>query len=212
MRKNVDVLIIDNHPVVRQGLTTIIEKEKDFAIQGIANGISEATLLIEKINIDLILIDVALKKSFEFIEKFAKSDKNFRFLVFTFSKNPLHVKRALKIGAKGYLLKDEPIENILKSMRKVIERNIYISEEIRSSSIQLLLKDDPEDSLSSREIEILELLGKGYTTNEIAEKMFISSHTVSTHRSNLKRKLDLSNNNLLIHFAVTWVNAIYCPL
>ncbi|MFP4268136.1 MAG: response regulator transcription factor [Spirochaetaceae bacterium] len=205
------VVIIDDHPIVRQGYAQLINREFDLETVGEAEDSSSALRVIEELKPDIALIDLSLKDSngLELIKNLAVSHKDLKILVISLHDENVYAERALRAGAKGYIMKSEATKNVMTAIRSVIEGNIYLSPNMRSRIIEHYadggIKDgNAVDVLSDREFEVFQLIGKGVQTSKIAEQLNLSVKTVETYKSHIKTKLGLDSGTELMQRAVEW--------
>jgi len=205
------IMIVEDHPIFRLGLAELINQEEDLFVCGEAEDVTEALNKIGKLNPDMVIVDISLKgrNGIELIKDISRYFNALPVLVLSMHDESLYAERALLAGAKGYIMKQEASESIVKAIRCVIRGNVYASETIMSNilnrfanhpKVQLEL-----DTLSDRELEVLQLMGQGLTTGDIAEKLNLSKKTIGTYRERIKDKLNLKNAAELIRFAVHWV-------
>ncbi|MFP4179546.1 MAG: response regulator transcription factor [Spirochaetaceae bacterium] len=205
------VVIIDDHPIVRQGYAQLINREFDLETVGEAEDSSSALRVIEELKPDIALIDLSLKDSngLELIKNLAVSHKDLKILVISLHDENVYAERALRAGAKGYIMKSEATKNVMTAIRSVIEGNIYLSPNMRSRIIEHYadggIKDgNAVDVLSDREFEVFQLIGKGVQTSKIAEQLNLSVKTIETYKSHIKTKLGLDSGTELMQRAVEW--------
>ena len=215
--KRAKILIVDDHPIVRDGLVRLINKkaEKDLMICGEADNAADALKTIAKIRPDLVMVDISLRggDGIELTKSIRYQNSKLPILVLSMHDELLYAERALRAGANGYIMKNEPSEDLLQAIRKVLSGGVYISENVSSEIVHKLKRDGPGSlsspvaSLSDRELEVFNLLGRGRTTRQVADELFISMKTVETHLSRIKVKLDLDSYNELVVHAALWVNS-----
>jgi len=207
------ILIVDDHPLLRKGLATVINQSPDLFVEGEAEDAKKALDLIEKKRPDLIIVDISLP-GIDGVELLGMIKQRFGevpALVVSMHDEGLFAERVLRAGARGYIMKQEALENVLVAIRKVLAGEIFISGNIATKIIEKLVEVDPEKSssplalLSNREFTVFNLIGQGYQTSAIAEKLHVSAKTVESYRSHIKEKLKLSNAKELMKYAVLWV-------
>lgn len=206
------VLIVDDHPIVRQGISQLIDQEPDFSACSQAGSAQEALDRIESDPFDVLLVDISLDgiSGLELIKSLKLREYKTPILVLSMHDESLYAERALRAGAKGYVMKQEATEKVLTAIRMVLQGEIYLSEHLQEKVLRHVLSGDagglsPIDLLSDRELEVFRLIGHGNASSDIARKLSRSVKTVETHRSHLKDKLGLRNAAELTHFAVQWV-------
>ena len=206
------VLIVDDHPIVRQGISQLIDQEPDFATCGQAGSAQEALDLMENYAPDVLLVDISLDgiSGLELIKILKSRYHSVPVLVLSMHDETLYAERALRSGAKGYVMKQEATESVLTAIRQVLRGDLYLSERMQGKILQHILNGgvgglSPIDLLSDRELEVFRRIGLGYATGDIARELKRSVKTVETHRAHLKDKLGLKNAAELTRFAVQWV-------
>jgi DNA-binding NarL/FixJ family response regulator len=206
------VLIVDDHPIVRQGLRRVMENEDDLMVCGEAESVRDARIAVRELNPDVIVADVSLKQGdgIELVRDVRAHHPHLPILVLSMHDETIYAERMLAAGANGYIMKQAAAEQFLVAIRRVIDGGIYVSESIGNKMIQKFasggayLSANPIDRLSNRELQILHMIGKGMTTRETAESLNLSIKTVESHRQRIKRKLNLSTGTQLVQYAVNW--------
>lgn len=211
-RNKLRVLIVDDHPIVRQGISQLINQEPDFDTCAQAGSAQEALDLLEKSTPDIMLVDISLDgvSGLELLKMVKSRHGKVPVLILSMHDESLYAERALRSGAKGYVMKQEATERVLVAIRQVLRGELYLSERMQGKILQRVLNGDegglsPIDLLSDRELEVFRLIGHGYATGDIARELMRSVKTVETHRAHLKDKLGLKNAAELTRFAVQWV-------
>jgi DNA-binding NarL/FixJ family response regulator len=207
------VLIVDDHPVLRHGISQIINNEKDLVVCGEAESAPTALDAMRRLKPDLALIDISLQgtNGIELIKLMRAEQPKLPILMLSMHDESLYALRALRAGARGYVMKGEAMEHVLTAIRKVLEGDIYVSprfsERLVFKAIQSLEggMGSPVDKLSDRELEVLQLLGKGFGTREIANELHLSIKTIETHRAHIKEKLGFKDAGEMVRFAIDWV-------
>lgn len=208
------IYIVDDHPMMREGLSRLISAEKDLSVSGEAADASLAYEDIKKDKPDLVLIDITLvgKNGLELIKDIEALALGIPMLVISMHDESLYAERVLRAGARGYIMKQEGGEKIMAAIRKVLQGEIFVSEKISHKILEIFSgkktgSSSPIESLTDREFEIFQLVGQGVETKEIAKKLNISVKTVEVHRTNIKEKLTLKSANELIRYAVRWTES-----
>lgn len=203
---------MDDHPIVREGLSMRISAQDDFQVCGEAATEDEAFSLVDSTRPDVIIVDISLKNGngIDLVKRVKAKFPSVKMLVLSGFQDSLYAERALRAGAMGYLNKQDANEKILDGIRTILEGKRFVSPEIAQRLINHALGSgdiakSPIERLSDRELEIFRMIGEGKTTSAIANTLFVSTHTVDTHRENIKRKLDAKNAGELIRAAVQWV-------
>jgi len=209
------IVIIDDHPLFRKGLEQLIHSEDGFAVCGEANNAPEAMDVIRKLNPDLAIVDLSLPgaNGIELIKNIRAEFSKLPILVLSMHDESLYALRALRAGAEGYVMKHEAMTNVIQAIREVFNGRPYLSPAMAAQVItkfahrQAEGEADAVERLSDRELEILELIGKGNDVRQIAKALHLSPKTVETHRSHIKDKLDLKNSREVARFALQWLSA-----
>src|SRR5271168_3474784 len=206
------VLIVDDHPIVRQGLRRIMENEEDLIVCGEAETARDARIAIKELNPDVMIADISLKQGdgIELVRDVRAHYPNLPILVLSMHDETIYAERMLSAGANGYIMKQAASEQFLASLRRVLDGGIYVSEAVGNNMIQKFaaggayISANPIDRLSNRELQILHLIGKGLSTNETADSLKLSIKTIESHRQRIKRKLNLTTGSQLVQYAVHW--------
>lgn len=220
-RKKSNIMIVDDHPIVRQGIAQIIEREDDMRVcceAGDADQVLEAIAENENegcCNADIVLIDMSLPgiSGIELVKILRSRFPEIRILVISMHDESLYAERALRAGANGYIMKQETTEKVLNAIRHILSGEVYVSDKMRSKILQRIIDNRFEiptstvSLLSDKEIDVLQLIAKGLKTSDIALELGRSVKTVEAHRANLKEKLGLKNATELVRFAVHWVES-----
>lgn len=198
------ILIVDDHPILRHGIAQLITREGDFDVRGEAGSHDEALELLARQEFDLMLVDLSLEgpSGLDLIRVVRERHPRVRCLVLSMHDERLHAERALRAGARGYLMKQEATRKIVAALRRVRDGRIYLSEAIASDLLERMAGGAPAaaddlQGLSDRELEVLRLIGQGLKTGEIAKALSRSVHTVEAHRASIKRKLNLKTSGEL---------------
>jgi DNA-binding NarL/FixJ family response regulator len=206
------VLIVDDHPVVREGLAMHLAAQPDLEVCGEAEDLAGALTLLASARPDVAIIDISLKNSsgIELIRRIKDRQDSVRILVWSMYPENLYAERALRAGAQGYLNKGQATHHVLDAVRSVLRGRVYVSGVITEQLLKRVVGRKPEarsaiESLSDRELEAFHLIGEGMTTEAIAEKMHVSPKTVETFRARIKEKLGINNLTELIQRAAQWV-------
>lgn len=206
------IVIVDDHPLVREALATRIALQSDMEVCGEAATEDEAITLIGQTGPDLVLVDIALKSGhgIELVKQIKRHHPQVKTLVVSGFQESLYAERALRAGALGYLNKQESNEHVIDAIRTVLSGERYFSADVSRRLINQTLggvdaSKTPIERLTDRELEIFRMIGEGLTSGTIAEQLFLSPHTIDTHRDNIKRKLGLSNAAELSRAAVQWL-------
>jgi len=203
------IFLVDDHPVLRDGLRRLLEAESDLHVCGEAESARKAIDRIEDASPELIIIDISLPgpSGIELIKGLKARFPKLRMLVLSMHDEALYAERALRAGAKGYVMKQAPTEYLLTAVRRVLMDEVYLSQTLSSQILGAFVSQKVNPGpilkkLSDRELEIMRQIGKGFTTGETAHELGISSKTVESHRGNIRRKLNLRSGSELVRFAM----------
>jgi len=207
------IAVVDDHPLVRLGISRILAEEPDLELCGEADGAASALSMVRSACPDLVIVDLTLAdgSGLGLVKQLTASDSSIKVLVSSMHDEAQFAERALRAGAMGYISKGTAVEHLVAAIRKVLAGSIYLSQPMTDRLLRSITQSDMErgratlDSLSDRELEVFELLGRGMTTRDAAEHLHLSVKTVETYRENLKAKLNLEHSNELICRAAQWV-------
>lgn len=201
------VLIVDDHPVVRHGIKLMINAEPDLTIVGEAQSEQEARRLVRELQPDVVLLDLSLGQGdgFNIVRDVHAHYPDMRILVLSMHDETIYAERLLAQGASGYIMKQAAAEQLITALRTVLRGERFVSESVKRAMGDRRGEDaDPGSRLSGRELQVISLIGQGYGTREIAERLSLSVKTVETHRLAIKRKLALDTNAQLVQYAIKW--------
>ena len=206
---------MDDHPLFRKGLEELIHSDGSFAVCGEAGNASEGIDVIRQLGPDLAIVDLSLPgaNGIELIKNIRTEFPKLPILVLSMHDESLYALRALRAGAEGYVMKHEAMANVIQAIREVFNGRPYLSPAMAAQVITKFAhrnaegEADPVERLSDRELEILELIGKGREVRQIAKLLHLSPKTVETHRAHIKDKLDLKNSREVARFALQWLSA-----
>jgi DNA-binding NarL/FixJ family response regulator len=208
------VLIVDDHPAVREALAIRIGRQRDLEVCGEAADMGEALRLVAGTQPDVAVVDISLKtgNGLDLIQRIKDRNDRVRVLVWSMHSEALYAERALRAGALGYINKDQATDRIVEAIRRVLAGKVYLSEAMAERLLQRAVggaRDEvtrsPLDVLADRELEVFRLIGAGVKTAEIAERLHLSVKTVETYRDRIRQKLCLSDGTKLAHYATQWV-------
>jgi DNA-binding NarL/FixJ family response regulator len=204
------VYLVEDHPITQQGLCALLNLETDLKICGQATTAEAAMPGISSTKPDLVIVDIALpgRDGIELIKSIAVFHPKLPTLVLSTLDESIYAERALRAGAMGYIMKHEPVELLLRAVHQVLAGKVYLSEAVRNKLFQHSIDGLSQgvEQLTDREIQVFRLIGEGFGTREIAERLGLSISTVETHRTNIKDKLGAKNAPDLAKQAVTWQN------
>jgi len=209
------IFIVDDHPIVRKGLAQLINQEEDLVICGEADNAETALEALKKVKPDIAIVDISLRgiDGFELTRLIRARFDNIPVLVISMHDESLFAERALRVGARGYIMKQEAIEKMMEAIRKVLRGELYVSERVSANIVKRFVDgkaegvSSPEELLSDREMEVFQLIGQGFGTRQIADQLHVSVKTVETYRANIKEKLNLKNATELMKHAVHWIES-----
>ncbi|WP_299460631.1 response regulator transcription factor [uncultured Gimesia sp.] len=207
------IMIVDDHPIVREGYSRLIEREPDLQVCAEADSKIDAIKKVMQDPPDLIIVDLSLKdgSGLELIKDIKSQFKQIKMLTVSMHDENLFAERCIRAGALGFVNKQQAAEQLIKAIYRVLEGKVFLSSEITERMICRSIGSDnytdqsPIESLSDRELEVFEQIGHGETTRKIAEKLNLSPKTVETYRENIKHKLNLENATELTRNAIQWV-------
>ena len=207
------VLIVDDHPIVRQGIKMLLDQEPDMLVCGEAESAAEALAGIEKSKPDVVIVDLALKESsgLDLIKDIKIRYPKLRVLVLSMRDESFYAERVLRAGALGYITKEEGTEKVVEGIRRILDGEVYVSEKLSARIVKEWVSGGvgatkPSlEKLTDREMQVFELIGNGLPTREIAKKLHISVKTIDSHREHIKDKLNIDNAADLLKHAIQWV-------
>jgi DNA-binding NarL/FixJ family response regulator len=209
------VLVVDDHPIIREGLGYLIDNEPDLMMCGAAADAYKALEAIPALKPDVVIVDISLKNGdgIGLIKDIKVRYGKLPILVLSMHDESVYAERALRAGAKGYVMKHESIEKVLEGIRRVRADQIYVSEGMTARLLRKLVNGQHEvvvpamERLSDRELQVFGLIGQGFGTREISEKLHVSVKTVESHREHIKDKLRLRNASDLLQHAIQWMRS-----
>lgn len=207
------IVTVDDHPMMRKGLEITLTSEPNFEVIEQLDRGEELIRRLQELNPDLIIVDISLPgmNGLELVKHLITQREDLKILVVSRHDESVYAKRVISAGAKGYVMKQEPSDVLIKAARKVLRGGIYVSDDVREHLLLSMAKgrkeltESPIEVLSDRELEVFELTGKGNNTREIADRLHISVKTVESYRARIKTKLNLDNATELVVYAVKWV-------
>jgi DNA-binding NarL/FixJ family response regulator len=207
------VLLVDDHPLFREGLAYLINGQPDMQVCGTASNIADGLALVRANPAQILVLDITLKgpSGLELIKEIEAQNINVSILVLSGHEESLYAERTLRAGARGYISKDEPPEKVISAIRQVLNGQTYLSPQM-TAKILRTFSNGPAHiagvaALTDRELEVFEQIGRGRTTREIGARLHLGASTVETYRARIKTKLNLENATQLSHEAVRWVQA-----
>ncbi len=209
------IFLVDDHPVTREGVRVLIDQEPDLVVCGQADSAPAALQLIQRLKPDLAVVDITLKTTsgIELMKNVKALLPDLPVLIMSMHDESLYAERALRAGAKGYVMKHEASDRILVAIRSVIAGDLYLSDKMKEKMLHRLVRSRKNevvftiDTLSDREMEVFQLIGNGFGTRQIAEKLNLSVKTIDSYREHLKLKLRLEKGSDLVRHAIQWVRS-----
>ncbi|TVR53083.1 MAG: DNA-binding response regulator [Puniceicoccaceae bacterium] len=212
--KPVRVFLVDDHPLVRQGLAQVVNSEEGLTVCGEAEDAREALKAVSTLKPDLVIVDISLRgnNGLDLIKNVKALEPDMPILVFSMHDECVYAQRALRAGARAYVMKQESAEKILLAIRRIMGGEIYVSNRVADQVLHQLVNgttsstdSSPVDRLTDRELEVIQFIGRGLSTREIAGRLNLSVKTIESHRAHVKEKLSLRSATELVQFAVQWV-------
>jgi len=213
--KKYKILLVDDHPVFCYGMSELINKEEDLVVCDSIESMKKTSEAIARLKPDLVVVDISLKdgNGIDLVQEI-KKEYGLPMLVLSMYDESLYAERSLLAGASGYIMKQEAISLVVEAIRRVLSGDIYASNTVKEKVFKRLTNQQTADSkspldiLTNRELEVFRLIGEGFSTKEIADRLHLSIKTIGTYRENLKEKLKLKHFTDLVKFAVHWSNKI----
>jgi DNA-binding NarL/FixJ family response regulator len=213
--RKIRVLVVDDHPIVRQGLSQLINQEPDLMVCGQAEDARTALDAIDPSQPDILIVDVSLDgpDGIELLKTIRAKDARLPVLILSMHDESLYAERALRAGANGYIMKQEATERVLVAIRQILRGEVYVSERMAKKMVQQFIggsgvsRRSIIDELTDRELEVFRLIGQGHGTRQIAEELHLSVKTVESYYAHIKEKLFLKNARELVQHAVQWVES-----
>lgn len=212
MAQKKKVFIVDDHPIMRDGITQLVDQQPDLEVCGSASSAAEALDALNGLAPDLLLVDISLSgmNGIDLIKIVKKRKPRLPALVLSMHSEDLYAERAIRAGAKGYVMKHTSSDTLLAAIRRVVEGKMYLSQAMTENLLEKAAGGDlpgsesPVDRLSDRELEIFKLIGQGLRPQRIAEELLLSIKTVETYYSRIKQKLNIKDADELLRLAIAW--------
>ena len=209
------ILIVDDHPITRYGLTQLINHEPDLLVCGEAESAAQALAAIKSARPDLVLADITMpgRSGLEFIKDLQAQHPGVAVLVMSMHDETIYAERVLRAGGRGYIMKNEGGERLLEAIRQVLQGQVYISKSMSAALLEVFtphrssVGEATPAALSDREFEVFQLIGQGLSTRQIGERLNLSIKTIGTHRQHITQKLKVRSGPELIRQAVRWAAA-----
>jgi DNA-binding NarL/FixJ family response regulator len=212
LEKKSRVLLVDDHPIVRQGLALLIDREEDLCVCGEADGAHSAFHAITTLRPDLVVLDISLNgpDGLDVLKEIRTKTTNLPVLILSMHDESIYAERAMRAGANGYIMKQEATEKVLVAIRRILQGDVYLSDRLTSTMLQQYVrgaapaKGSPLVNLTDRELEVFRLIGEGHGTRQIAEELHLSVKTIESYQAHIKEKLALRNARELVQHAIEW--------
>jgi DNA-binding NarL/FixJ family response regulator len=212
LRTRRTVLVVDDHPLLRQGLAMLINQQKDMQVCGEAEDVHAAMQVIAQKRPDIVIVDISLKgpDGLELLKSIRTTDPDLPVLILSMHDEAIYAERALRARANGYIMKQEATEMVLVAVRRILDGDVYLSDAMSKKMLQQYIDGAPSvlqsriATLSDRELEVFCRIGEGRGTREIAEELHLSIKTVETYQAHIKEKLGLRSGRELIQHAIQW--------
>jgi DNA-binding NarL/FixJ family response regulator len=210
--KKYRVLLVDDHPIVRQGLALLIDREADLSVCGEADGAHSAFHAIETLRPDIVVLDISLNgpDGLEVLKEIRVKTGSLPVLILSMHDESIYAERAMRAGAKGYIMKQEATEKVLVAIRRILQGDVYLSDRLTTTMLQQYVrggaatKSSPLLNLTDRELEVFRLIGEGHGTRQIADELHLSVKTIESYQAHIKEKLALRNARELVQHAIEW--------
>lgn len=206
------VFLVDDHPIVRQGLTLLINQEPELTVCGVAEEADTVLPSLASLCPDIVVLDISLKgpDGIELLKTIRASDQTLPILILSMHDETIYAERALKAGANGYIMKQEATEKVLVAIRRILRNEVYVSERIANGVLRQMVLNHAQaqltsiSSLSDRELEVFRLIGFGHGTREIATELHLSIKTIESYQAHIKEKLALRTSRAMMQRAIEW--------
>jgi DNA-binding NarL/FixJ family response regulator len=210
--KKCRVLLVDDHPIVRQGLALLIDREGDLSVCGEADGAHSAFHAIETLRPDVVVLDISLSgpDGLDVLKEIRMKTASLPVLILSMHDESIYAERAMRAGANGYIMKQEATEKVLVAIRRILQGEVYLSDRLTNTMLQQYVrgvsptKMSPLVSLTDRELEVFRLIGEGHGTRQIADELHLSVKTIESYQAHIKEKLVLRNARELVQHAIEW--------
>lgn len=213
-KKKIRILIIDDHPIVCEGLTKSFEQEKNLSVCGVAEDGITALASIEKLKPDVLVVDLSLKGTdgLDLIKNIRDQKYTMPILVLSMYNESIYAERVIRAGAQGYVMKKDSIDVVIAGINEIMAGKLFLKENLKNNIMQKFFdlkdqKSSPLDNFSDRELEVYKYIGQGFSGRNIADKLLISMKTVDSYRLKIKQKLNLKNSTELLQSAIQWVQS-----
>ena len=206
------ILVVDDHPIVRQGLALMVNREADLVVCGEAEDATGAMLVVASARPDILIVDISLNgpDGLDLLKNIRTTHPTLPVLILSMHDELIYAERALRAGANGYIMKQEATEKVLVAIRRILNGEIYVSDRVANKLLQHYItgagtmRHSTISDLSDRELEVFRLIGEGHGTRQIAEELHLSIKTVESYQAHIKEKLSLRSSRELMQHAIQW--------
>ena len=206
------IFLVDDHPIVRQGLSLLIDREPDLMVCGVADGAASALNAMANAMADVLVLDISLEgpDGLELLKTIRVKQPHLPVLILSMHDELIYAERAMRAGANGYIMKQEATEKVLVAILKILEGKVYLSDRLTNTMLQHYARGvSPANSsslvnLTDRELEVFRLIGEGHGTRQIADELHLSVKTIESYQAHIKEKLALRNARQLLQHAIEW--------
>jgi DNA-binding NarL/FixJ family response regulator len=210
--KKYRVLLVDDHPIVRQGLALLVDREADLSVCGEAEHAHSAFHAISTLRPDIVVLDISLSgpDGLDVLKQIRAKAATLPVLILSMHDETIYAERAVRAGANGYIMKQEATEKVLVAIRRILRGDVYLSDRLTNSMLRRYaggaarVEGSPLVNLSDRELEVFRLIGEGHGTRQIAEDLHVSVKTIESYQAHIKEKLALRNSRELMQYAIEW--------
>jgi DNA-binding NarL/FixJ family response regulator len=210
--KKYRVLLVDDHPIVRQGLALLIDREPDLCVCGEAEGAHSAFHAIATLCPDIVVLDISLSgpDGLDVLKELRLKTSSLAVLILSMHDESIYAERAMRAGANGYIMKQEATEKVLVAIRRILQGDVYLSDRLTTTMLQHYVRGSspsklsPLVNLTDRELEVFRLIGEGHATRQIADELHLSVKTIESYQAHIKEKLALRNARELVQHAIEW--------
>jgi DNA-binding NarL/FixJ family response regulator len=206
------VLLVDDHPIVRQGLALLIDRENDLSVCGEAEGAHSAFHAVATLRPDIVVLDISLSgpDGLDVLKEIRAKTTHLPVLILSMHDESIYAERAMRAGANGYIMKQEATEKVLIAIRRILQGEVYLSDRLTNSMLRQYVRGvassqaSPLVNLTDRELEVFRLIGEGHGTRQIADQLHVSVKTIESYQAHIKDKLALKNARELLQHAIEW--------
>ncbi len=206
------IFLVEDHPVFRYGISQLINQQDDMAVCGESDNVRSAAAMIYSGKPDLILLDLSLNgaSGLELLKEMTSGQSGIPVLVLSMYEESFYAERVLKLGARGYIMKRETFESVIKAIRLVLDGKVFVSEAVSDKILNRFtgksdISESPVNRLTTRELEVFQLIGNGFKTSKISQALNLNINTINTYKERIKEKLNLNDYSELIQYSIRWM-------